>query len=362
MSNYYKLCNRTSKRNRIYKHIPRILGTWKTNNPCAKFPISIEIFPTNRCNLKCKFCSYDEILNGEQLSNQSFTRLIDEIINSGINSVVFSGGGEPTLHPLLSPAINKLTDANIKVGLITNGIYLTTELLKSISKCSWIRFSLNANSKVQYLRLTSNSEENFDKIAENIKLITSQKLTTLVSGAIILVDIKNFNKMDFINSIELASTLALDQIFFKPLQNKFEINTQSKKNFVAYSDEISSYAQKFKIVTNFKKFISEEYNPYMSKEAGQRCSVVYDNLIGLITASGDVYSCLYQYIHLNDTTYGNINAISLKEIYKNRKHMIDKITSAECNFCKYGNIIAEIHNLSKNKSIKHCRDPHSDFI
>ena len=90
------LKNRTSKRFRTVAHYPKQ----------SFYPINIEIFPTNLCNLRCDFCAYQQ--NDKiQLPTNIFQQLVDDILTSPIKSVTFSGGGEPLLYPNISQYINE---------------------------------------------------------------------------------------------------------------------------------------------------------------------------------------------------------------------------------------------------------------
>ncbi|MCD5408890.1 radical SAM protein, partial [Candidatus Bipolaricaulota bacterium] len=60
---------------------------------------SVEI--TQRCNLRCPYC--DQPKSDRDMPVAQFARLLDELVEEGIEAVAL-GGGEPTLHPDL-PAL-----------------------------------------------------------------------------------------------------------------------------------------------------------------------------------------------------------------------------------------------------------------
>lgn len=355
--NYNRLFNRTSKRYRIYKYIDRISESEK-DFISKNFPVTVEIFPTNTCNINCKFCSYKNLLDTSKLETQIFNDLVNELIVNGVKSVVFSGGGEPTLHEFLPTAIGKLTKGGVKVGLITNGININNPLLEVLNKCSWIRISLNSYSKESYVALTGNKEFIYEKIIRNINKIRDTNFK-LVIGITIIV--QEFSKDSFVKAIEIADKLSIDQIFFKPLLNGFN-GKESSYNIKKYKNEMISYSNKYKVVTNIEKLISYENNPYMHKEFGLKCPVVNNNLVTLISANADVYPCIHQYTGKNKISYGNLYNESLGNIFQKRFDVLKRINDSSCDFCRYGNLIREIYDFKNSNNIKKCSDPHSDFI
>lgn len=87
---------------------------------------------TNACNLKCKHCyqsararSPDELNLGEKL------RLVDELADSGVVSIAFSGG-EPLLSPDFFEVARRSSERGMFVALATNGTLITKEVAKEL--------------------------------------------------------------------------------------------------------------------------------------------------------------------------------------------------------------------------------------
>lgn len=84
-NNFEKLKNRTGHRYRIFKHLDRIKQRWKNNQISQDFPASLEIHPSDLCNLNCDFCAFDDKKSGLILSSSVFEKLITEIIAKKTN-------------------------------------------------------------------------------------------------------------------------------------------------------------------------------------------------------------------------------------------------------------------------------------
>lgn len=89
---------------------------------------------TRRCNLNCPHCY---IRGGPARENEmgtnEFHALIDEMADMGVWAVAFTGG-EPTLHPAFVELVNHACARGLLVGIATNGMFLTEELLDALPR------------------------------------------------------------------------------------------------------------------------------------------------------------------------------------------------------------------------------------
>jgi len=102
-------------------------------------PITLTVYPTNKCNLNCEFCGMFGRPKNQSLSLKKFKNIIKSL--PSLLSVEFSGGGEPLMHPQINKFIEFTYNQNLSIGLITNGVNLSKEL--PLKKLNWIRISIN---------------------------------------------------------------------------------------------------------------------------------------------------------------------------------------------------------------------------
>src|ERR1700687_1425885 len=96
----------------------------------ASHPILAQIVPIRRCNLDCGYCNeYDKISDPVPLP--TMLRRIDRLAGLGTTIITLSGG-EPTLHPDLDAIIARIRERGAIATLITNGLLLTPERIKSL--------------------------------------------------------------------------------------------------------------------------------------------------------------------------------------------------------------------------------------
>ena len=135
-----KLHKFTSTGNKLYRNAD-ILSAWNFGTPV---PNSLQVALTEKCTLKCEFCS---VVNREKTQELSYADLMNatmKFIDLGIKTVEITGGGDPLLYPHLNAYLAFLLSCDIKVGIITNGIGINKKIHPSLmEQLSWIRISSN---------------------------------------------------------------------------------------------------------------------------------------------------------------------------------------------------------------------------
>lgn len=111
-------------------------------------PLHVTLFPTNRCNLKCAFCSCSERNLKTEISFDDFKLIAGNLIQQGMKAVTIAGGGEPTLHPQFPEIVLYLKARGVEVGLVTNGYFLNKIPVAVLKEISWCRISASDDRNV----------------------------------------------------------------------------------------------------------------------------------------------------------------------------------------------------------------------
>ena len=140
----------------------------QNNGVDTTYPISVELSLTNRCNLKCIWCSDADLRRRQginiDLDNQTLFTLFQDLKAGGAAGVVLEGGGEPTLHRHFRSVVEKLLEVGLDAGLITNGLTpLPPDLLKAMH---WVRVSLDASTPEEFRALKGH--DGFEKVLHHI--------------------------------------------------------------------------------------------------------------------------------------------------------------------------------------------------
>lgn len=153
-------------------------------------PIHIQLNPTNRCNLKCSFCSCSSKDDTEMSLAQVFD-ILERFKKLGTRAVTISGGGDPLCHPNINEIIRRCVDLDIDVGLVTNAVLL--DKLDRDLKITWCRISL--------------SGENFISPKTKYKIISMPQVDWAFSYVVIPGKFDNVVK-----AVELANELNMTHV------------------------------------------------------------------------------------------------------------------------------------------------------
>lgn len=113
-------------------------------------PRSIQLSPTDRCNLSCSFCSVKDREMDELEIVEAVYALV-EFHDLGARTVEITGGGDPTCYGEINQLLDQAFLLGYKVGLITNGILLHRILGDNLARLKWIRISMNSLDYVSSL-------------------------------------------------------------------------------------------------------------------------------------------------------------------------------------------------------------------
>lgn len=105
-------------------------------------PVSLQVSPTNKCQLRCVFCSVDERDLSLEWKIEDLVAMISKFIGFGIKTVEFSGGGDPTAYKELPEIVRFCKESGLQIGMITNGVALDRVPRGTLEMFSWIRISM----------------------------------------------------------------------------------------------------------------------------------------------------------------------------------------------------------------------------
>ncbi|MEC8424899.1 MAG: radical SAM protein, partial [Myxococcota bacterium] len=121
-------------------------------------PLTLEVYPTLRCNLDCVFCDTTERHRPpvDELSAERWLEIIDEAHALGVERVFVLGGGEPLARRDVTPALlRRVKQHGMQGVLTTNGTLLGPTLATQLVETGWdeIHFSIDGPTPALHDRL-----------------------------------------------------------------------------------------------------------------------------------------------------------------------------------------------------------------
>lgn len=320
-------------------HFKDKLESLNQDNLEIKSPIHIRIKPTNVCNHKCWYCSYqslDDIQLGKDINlrdvipRDKMMEIIDDCIEMNVKAITFSGGGEPFAYPYLLETAKKLAESNIQFASLTNGSKLKGEVAQLFAKyAQWIRISLDGWDDKSYSEYRGIKDGNFSKLIENI--INFKKIGGKCSlGISYIIDNKNYKHI--YELIKLIKSTGADSVKLSPcvVSDSGKVSNEYHKPIFKEAKEIIEKAindfqdEKFEIYDTYhllaEKFEKDyEWCPYLQ-------------ILPIIGADLNIYSCQDKAYNLDTGVVGSIKNKSFKNFWFSDKNKFFQINPSKvCN-------------------------------
>jgi MoaA/NifB/PqqE/SkfB family radical SAM enzyme len=175
------------------------------NQICAGYipPTHVQLNPTNRCNLKCDFCSCSERDKKAEFDLERLLFVMVQFKKLGCQAVTITGGGEPLLYPDINILLKVLKELQIQVGLVTNGTQF--DKLVNHKDIVWCRISSSDDREPYWEGI-----ENAVKKGSNINWAFSHVLTSTPDWARLCRLVSFANKNNFTHVRIVADLLNID--------------------------------------------------------------------------------------------------------------------------------------------------------
>ncbi len=152
----------------MQKNIPKV----------SKYPERVTLELTNHCNLECRVCPR-EFMNDKQgfMDSALFMKIIDEMSEYGINTLVPFFRGESLLHTDFISLIEYAKKKNMTIQLATNGTLMTKKIARAIveAQIDFISFSVDSIDPEYYAHMRRGSD--FTKLMNGIGNMLDERST-----------------------------------------------------------------------------------------------------------------------------------------------------------------------------------------
>ncbi|MGZ7440365.1 PqqD family peptide modification chaperone [Paenibacillus sp. TH7-28] len=289
------------------------------------YPSVASIELTNRCNIRCRHCygKYGGVENQKILSLKDLYFILDSLNEIGI-SILELTGGDPTMNPYSSEAIEKAYEVGIStVMFLTNGIYFDKKLLDTIIKNKhrlYIQIDLHSLNE-EYYDWFTNSKNKLQKVKNNIDYLINNGVRVRVCAIITPGNVHEL--ADIGEWAYYHGAVSYAPAVVTPLGRA----TMGDTSLIFPDEEglMEFKKQHDLVLEKHPGFIQDitEIKEVTRKNCGAICSQVSINV------NGDVKLCNMDsgdYFKLN---MGNITTQSIKKVFDNNKDFLKELMNTE---------------------------------
>lgn len=137
-----------------------------------KMPMRYILELTYNCNLNCPFCYITETRHKNELTNEQWTNIIEQIPPMAMVSLV---AGEVILKKDFLEIYEKISQKHRKVTLISNGYALNEKLIDSFLKNKLLLLSVSLDGYATNHDKNRNKEGLWDVVINNIETLNSKR-------------------------------------------------------------------------------------------------------------------------------------------------------------------------------------------
>lgn len=190
---------------------------------CGEVPLThVQFIPTNRCNLRCSFCSCDERDRTQEMSINEIDEMVAHLESLGVQSVTITGGGDPLMHPNIDLIFDAFHEAGIEIGLVTNGTLFGRSV--RFDRCKWIRVSCSDEREMDFNAL----REAVSK-APDVDWAFSYVLSSEPEFDNLYYHIAFANDLDFTHVRVVADLLHPDEVPLDAVRSAMELSLPTER-------------------------------------------------------------------------------------------------------------------------------------
>lgn len=357
------------------KEIPSLYKTWRTAKGYK--PLSINMYCTYRCNLRCRHCGFGldvapRALYKNELTTEECFEFFEDAGKLGTVKLHFTGG-EPLLRSDIIELVRHAKKHIPFVNLTTNGTLMTEDLAEELVKSlDAIKFSIDGNETTN--DMARGVKGAWKKTMNGLKNINDAKKKfnpRMMVGINCLVNATNYRMLgELIDNLHEAGNPDLVQfspVFaYKEIKDDKEVklflNKDDSKFFIeSVIPEVKKKAEDYGFSIQFAN--AWEYTDVeglLDKYRIDYCYLPWSWLI--ISPHGNIFPCggtqYDNFFGENDEAtkrfiMGNIRSNRLVEIWNNRKYLdfrkkCNPLTHEICNYCCHIRSVKSINDKLSN--------------
>lgn len=308
---------------KLFGHLDVLAAIKRGERPA---PVNVEIDASNVCSLGCSWCHFgythtrgplagkrdkpqDAVAGGHMLDYELAQSILTQLADYGVKSIVWTGGGEPTLNPRFDDLVRYAASVELEQGLYSHGGHIDAQraaLLKSTLK--WVYISLDEVHSDAYKRSKGVDRAAYAQLGIK-NLVDATGSATIGIGFLLHPD----NYREIYHMVKLGKQLGVDYVQFRPTVHFEQEHPGTLVEDTAWLDEavlrLGQYAHDSFVVADIERF-----RMYAKWKGHGYSTCHWSALQTVITPNGKVWRCTNKREH-PDALLGDLSVESFATVW-----------------------------------------------
>ncbi len=219
---------------KVSKEYDLSLRNHNSSSPLYPAPVLAHLSVTDRCNMRCKYCSVRDIhskICQNNLSTEQWKKIIKSLADFGVFQIGFTGG-EPTLREDLVELAKCVVDNGCVFNLTTNGWLLDETLVEELVRVGMKQCQVSLDSHLPFVHDKLRGEGSYARVLRAIEILKNKGV---VVGIDCVVSNNNLDTiLDFIRWVVKNEIPYLTLIKLKKGDLSFEDYSKLAVNYEDY--------------------------------------------------------------------------------------------------------------------------------
>lgn len=313
-----------SPRSKLFAHPDKLAAIKAGQRPA---PVNVEIDLSNRCPLKCSGCHFSythtrgpwagkadkpegAILGGDLMDETLAYSILSDLAISGVKSITWTGGGEPSIHPQFDKIIEYAASRGLEQGIYTYGGLIRGDRAAFMRKhFAWIYFSLDACTRETYRNYKG--VDQFERVTDNIRRIVEMDGNATIGVGFLL---HAGNWQDVHSMVALGRELGVAYVQFRPLILFEQATPQRLIDETQWIDRAVGRLNAYRD-DPFVQCDIDRFRMYQHWQGHSYQTCYWSALQTVITPNGRVWRCTNKREH-PDALLGDLSAETFAQLWE----------------------------------------------
>ena len=200
----------------------------RITSPKPSFALSVQVEPTNCCNLDCIMCGRNKKRESGFMSFNTFKKIVDQSLSAGAIGIRLYHMGEPLLHKSIHEFVEYFNRQKQNyhyrppcvprsIGIQTNGVLINEDLAFKLMKAGLneLAFSIDGRTPQEYEKIRKGTK--FDRVLNNLNIVKkvkdAQRFSTQISVSVLDMEL---DVQDKVRLNELYRKNGAEKVAFMP--------------------------------------------------------------------------------------------------------------------------------------------------